>query len=1694
MASVVHQDADCSICMDKFNCPATLHCGHSFCLQCLIDESGKVDKFTCPRCHAALLSRSLPKGRFAVDIVEQLISQHGMGKPCELCHEKKAAGGTFCLRCEMFICESHVESHMKNERFTAHVLVAPGTLRDGQAGANQNVSEGAYHNKSGTENSVIVHKDFHLVYGKSLPLVTPSDYVKVIAIVEKPNVQMSQTSAIVNMLLPYIMQVVKMWGVSILHAAIISELAQEDMETCHSSQFCKSPTFAKTSSKAAASPLASQTRALNEVPLSRLDCLVALLSSADCTVVQDLIQILSKFPVALPLVMPNLEKKGEYKVMLPLITGNTVKWEVRSGVIIENDIFTSPFILILAVRLGNGTCGKSTILNQLMAVENMFSSCGEPGARRGRPLTLDGTVEFTWLTEETCGAGLWKSVLQQFYARGGNEVVLLANLHGDASEYPDVIQFFKNLASTYVVFMMPEKGELLKEKWNTFVQLSGSQENIHYLMVDPDEDCNEAEEIVIHTTRLTNDDTLKKVRAMFKRALNSAATKIKRSFKPDMSNLGKTLQLTEGISCYQSQRVIDFITENTCQGTRNIMQFQMKKSGERNAHDLWNGNSVLQTLIHLYCKVMRLPLSERLKAMAHLEQSIAQLSNSESSKLRQTVIAEREELQRQILLNGQNKLTINNMKENINANMKMLGRMSLGPEHFFRELGHIYELTNEGQRESGALLECPTSYAELLMSGHAIELLNGDTGEMPGAWLTAICKHVTKAFPNLRIFVLSILGLQSSGKSTLLNALFACKFAVSVGRCTRGLFMRLLFLEEKLSETLNADAILLIDTEGLGAPEKMNDDDAEQKDRMLATFAMSVSNLTIINVLGEYMRDLTEILQIAIVAMARLEKAKMSPDILMVQHLTERNTSKTSSGQEQFCKALENALELTKEKDVDMGILDVNCLTNLAGRIQNRELLKQFRPFKNGASAGASPSDQYHNDVVDLYETVLNACQKSENKMLFSDWHSLIQSYWSCVSNENFIVRFKNIKEIYEFIDRGQRIASLKETIDGAFSVHVEAMKRQIRCEVTLWTPEEQRQKHRLILKNFENELKTMPMNCGNDAYNNLGCDRCTEVIKQTISLYEYATEKQCEHETMNTIDAYTKHVRESTLTTLTQILDATIVRHGCSVEFLEEITRSLKAALSQRPAGKFTVPEREQRVEEIWASLVQIAKSKESDIHDCDKIKTEMADVYSTAPNVLSRYYDELPICYLGQREAFEKSRFTILWAKRTIMNDNELSWLEDELDKIPMSILRTRQADHFEHGMIRRLKSDIEDILNLFQKVFHKKLLTELKWDAHVYTLQKFGHLMSICQEEWEKKHSPTSILKQREEEFRSLIDLRLQHGFSSASEGRIISKYLLEAIKQKLIKAGSSEKVQAVLDLQWTTNSEKVRLQYFEHLASQVNNGEKAEALQHFSCPKQAINRWFTQTINHHSRSKETTQCKKTFKSELQRVLEKVGSCTDVTEVITFTQLYLTDVENVEYKSYFDHQEIAKWDLKVLKDSILDGLNESESTVDCTQLMFTDPSMDETVMRRLGCTEKCFWCGALCWGSRGHDNNADETRKHHTCHQPRGLGYTNYKNTTNLVAEPCHFTSNDTTVTWGNNEMKWSAAKQTEFSHWKFDAHCNNTFDELMRWFFQELHKDIAESRDLLPALENELKMYKCENLHLAPILSTIRELIK
>ncbi|RHZ69637.1 hypothetical protein Glove_281g41 [Diversispora epigaea] len=1501
------------------------------------------------------------------------------------------------------------------------------------------------------DNKVIkVNGKWHPILGESVPLIEPHHYVRFSKIIEAPQLSVGEKNGSISLVLPYIRQKVKMWGADVLLAENIKTLIEREDENVD-----------------------QDPKEQKKNQLSRFDCIASLLASAECTVIRDIFQTLSRFPIAFPLVIPELNEAEKFKVMLPLITGPVIKWKTKPGKIIENHLFNSSFKMIVAIRVGTNIPGKSTILNQLMSSDSMFSSSSDPGSEYGIPHMINGSIEFTWLIQETCGVGLWKDVFENFYNKN-HEIVLLANLHGDALNYPDQIQFLKQFPSSFLVFLMPGYG---KRQKNIIDDLIKDKKSVHCWVDSKNRTKNS-----IDTRSLTKDQTLKKVRMMFKEALDFDAS----TFEINKLKLEGSLQLTENIEFPESQRLIDFVKEKTCYYIKmNVMQLQRNQSND--GYKIFRENHELQYLVKLFKCNLILPIDERRRALAHIEREISRLSSIESSEARSMAELKKEQLRKSSLVDRDQK---NEKKVNEIAKIwEKVDNMSLGLEHFSRELGQIYKVISINDQRT-EIMRLPECYAELLISGHAIELLDGDTGVLSEAWFSAICESIRKKHPNLRIFVISILGLQSSGKSTLLNALFACRFAVSVGRCTRGLFMRLLFLEDDLSNQLGVDAFVLIDTEGLGALEKMNEPESEKKDRILATFAMGVSNLTILNVLGESMRDLTEILQIAIVTMGRLENSGMAHDILIVQHISERerNSTKLSEPEEKFRDALQEALKITDEQDTVMGVSSIKCLQILDERIKKGQFLKPFRPFKDGATAHAPPSKQYHEDVVNLYNSILDDCKNLQRKIEFAKWSSLIQDYWRAVSHEDFAARFKNIKEIYESIDLGKRITKVKETIDEAFFKHEEQITQKFRSK--LWSHEDNKNSD---LKNKCSELikkglKDVP---GCD----VNCEECKKTNKERENFKKYLKknkkDEKYETEIEQTIKDYISLNYNSTFIKLTQILEASLIRKGLSSEFLEIINKGMEEIINKIQGGRLSDGERKQKVENLWMALRNFISTKDKVMPVTEQIDKEVKEEFDNVGSLFNQY----KIGILPDFSKCKAIKYGIgLYSIERCLDANDANEIEKKFDNLTDIILKKRNSQHFYPGIIRDLRTEIDNSLNEISKLWDRRFIPEFKRNVHLYTLLMFKAKMALYQERWDREDSPLSILEQKKEEYIKIIDARLQHGFTLVSEGHIIGDYLLKAIHKKAMKAGNLEKIKAVKDIPWMTSSEMVRLKYFEILAEQVQNGNNVEAISHFLDPKGSIENWFKCEVNN-VKSNAEDEYYKTYKSEFGHVSQKIRNCRSLEEIKKCLSDYVLEVDDIHYKvnsenleRHHNTSEELHVQLRLhIEKRLKDYCNSKPES-------FQNPSNDESIMKMLRCTKTCYWCGALCWGSRGHDQNTDETRKHHTCHQPGGLGvrYVRDNCADDLVAIPCHKRKDESCVYYWCKEKptKWSYAKNQDFSDWKFESHHKKQFNELMCWFFEKLNQDLAKRLNQVPATYNELREYGCINLNYDNIISTLK----
>ncbi|MCO5593060.1 hypothetical protein L7F22_047065 [Adiantum nelumboides] len=186
----------------------------------------------------------------------------------------------------------------------------------------------------------------------------------------------------------------------------------------------------------------------------------------------------------------------------------------------------------------------------------------------------------------------------------------------------------------------------------------------------------------------------------------------------------------------------------------------------------------------------------------------------------------------------------------------------LGVGNLWRELCHIFVASPKQHRNFATLA------ARHLMDGFSMEILDGDSGMFCREWVDTILSELhtltTQALNKqrpARVFVLSVVGLQSSGKSTLLNLMFGTQLHTSAGRCTRGVHFQLVKAERD-----EYDYVLLLDTEGIRSPEFYGLYGSHIRDNRLGTFALLPVDASVLLVPNEDDTGLKEVLSMALLA------------------------------------------------------------------------------------------------------------------------------------------------------------------------------------------------------------------------------------------------------------------------------------------------------------------------------------------------------------------------------------------------------------------------------------------------------------------------------------------------------------------------------------------------------------------------------------------------------------------------------------------------------------------------------------------------------------------------------------------------------------------------------------------------------------------------------------------------------------
>ena len=407
----------------------------------------------------------------------------------------------------------------------------------------------------------------------------------------------------------------------------------------------------------------------------------------------------------------------------------------------------------------------------------------------------------------------------------------------------------------------------------------------------------------------------------------------------------------------------------------------------------------------------------------------------------------------------------NQLRESIKAETdqctylsKLLLDMSVGIESVFREIGEIFETTERNNQSLiKELNKCneklPKLAAALLMKGVAIELMDGDGLSVLTGWLEEVMKALEKSFKDTfnlkkdpKVFVLTVLGTQSTGKSTLLNTMFGVQFPVSAGRCTKGAFMQLIPI---FIDNFPYDGLLIIDTEGLGAPEYKQDN---THDNEIATFVLGISDLAIMNVRGELPTNIENFLQVSTCALMRMSMVDFHPSVVFVhQNCDPSSKDKNLTGRHTFMKAMDEAVS-TQARLIQKRHL-FSCFQDVVeiSLEDEKNDFVYFPQLLEGSPPMSPPSGDYSESCSNLTRYILSKMkanfEKYNNAQTLPEFSEKIKAVWNGVLEENFVLSLTNSAEIQVKYDIDNQMSNWKAKMESYMEDILEKLCGEIEAD-----------------------------------------------------------------------------------------------------------------------------------------------------------------------------------------------------------------------------------------------------------------------------------------------------------------------------------------------------------------------------------------------------------------------------------------------------------------------------------------------------------------------------------------------------------------------------------------------------------------------------------------------------------------------
>ncbi|CAF1461932.1 unnamed protein product [Adineta steineri] len=199
---------------------------------------------------------------------------------------------------------------------------------------------------------------------------------------------------------------------------------------------------------------------------------------------------------------------------------------------------------------------------------------------------------------------------------------------------------------------------------------------------------------------------------------------------------------------------------------------------------------------------------------------------------------------------------------------------------FCDEIMALYELSPHMFNPPSLIQDIAKAFVNLMQKGFAIHILRGRPLHCHSRLIEESMKFLQTTTQELPL-VLTVIGEQSSAKSSLMNTTFGCNFRVSAGRCTIGMYMSVIQWKSK--------TIVIFDTEGLLSLEEAG----SIFDNQMITMAVLSSHLVLINHKGEVSANLKDLIGMSFYAKLNIQ-SPIKPKLLFVLRDQADLSSKTT--------------------------------------------------------------------------------------------------------------------------------------------------------------------------------------------------------------------------------------------------------------------------------------------------------------------------------------------------------------------------------------------------------------------------------------------------------------------------------------------------------------------------------------------------------------------------------------------------------------------------------------------------------------------------------------------------------------------------------------------------------------------------------------------------------------------------------